>query len=55
MREHRVRPANSTELHELGLAGQRELRQRLESIAFRQADALLFPTTTCGAPLIEDQ
>jgi Asp-tRNA(Asn)/Glu-tRNA(Gln) amidotransferase A subunit family amidase len=32
-----------------------ELRQRLESIAFRQADALLFPTTPCGAPLIENQ
>jgi len=32
-----------------------ELRQRLASIAFRQADALLFPTTPCGAPLIEHQ
>ena len=32
-----------------------ELRQRLESIAFRQADALLFPTTPCAAPLIENQ
>jgi indoleacetamide hydrolase len=32
-----------------------ELRQRFESIAFRQADALLFPTTPCGAPLIENQ
>ena len=35
--------------------GRYELRQRLESIAFRQADALLFPTTPCGAPLIENQ
>ncbi len=32
-----------------------ELRRRLASIVFRQADALLFPTTPCGAPLIENQ
>ena len=35
--------------------GRQELRRRLASIAFRQADALLFPTTPCGAPLIENQ
>lgn len=32
-----------------------ELRRRLASIAFGQADALLFPTTPCGAPRIEKQ
>src|SRR5207253_9620821 len=32
-----------------------ELRRRLASIAFGGADALLFPTTPCGAPLIEKQ
>jgi Asp-tRNA(Asn)/Glu-tRNA(Gln) amidotransferase A subunit family amidase len=36
-------------------ANRHELRRRLASIAFRQADALLFPTTPCGAPLIERQ
>jgi indoleacetamide hydrolase len=35
--------------------GRQELRRRLASIAFRRADALLFPTTPCGAPLIENQ
>lgn len=35
--------------------GRQEVRRRLTSIAFRQADALLFPTTPCGAPLIENQ
>jgi mandelamide amidase len=35
--------------------GRQELGRRLASIAFRQADALLFPTTPCGAPLIESQ
>jgi mandelamide amidase len=32
-----------------------ELRRRLVSIAFGHADALLFPTTPCGAPQIEKQ
>ena len=32
-----------------------ELGRRLASTAFGQADALLFPTTPCGAPLIESQ
>jgi mandelamide amidase len=32
-----------------------ELRRRLESIAFGHADALLFPTTPCGAPEVEKQ
>jgi mandelamide amidase len=32
-----------------------ELRRRLASIAFERADALLFPTTPCGAPQIENQ
>jgi mandelamide amidase len=32
-----------------------ELRRRLASTAFGQADALLFPTTPCGAPQIENQ
>ncbi len=32
-----------------------ELRRRLTSIAFGQADALLFPTTPCAAPRIENQ
>jgi indoleacetamide hydrolase len=36
-------------------ADRRELRRRLESIAFKRADALLFPTTPCAAPRIEDQ
>lgn len=32
-----------------------ELRRRFASVAFGQADALLFPTTPCAAPQIEDQ
>ena len=36
-------------------ADRRELRRRLASIAFGQADALLFPTTPCAAPRIENQ
>jgi indoleacetamide hydrolase len=32
-----------------------ELRGRLATIAFAQADALLFPTTPCAAPSIENQ
>jgi indoleacetamide hydrolase len=32
-----------------------ELRRRLASIAFGRADALLFPTTPCAAPRIENQ
>jgi indoleacetamide hydrolase len=36
-------------------AERRELRRRLESIAFERADALVFPTTPCPAPRIEDQ
>ncbi len=36
-------------------ADRQDLRWRLASIAFEQADALLFPTTPCGAPLIENQ
>jgi Asp-tRNA(Asn)/Glu-tRNA(Gln) amidotransferase A subunit family amidase len=35
--------------------GRQELRRRLASTALRQADALLFPTTPCAAPLIESQ
>jgi indoleacetamide hydrolase len=34
-------------------AHRQELRRRLASIAFGHADALLFPTTPCGAPQIE--
>lgn len=36
-------------------AARQELRRRLASIAFGQADALFFPTTPCGAPQIENQ
>jgi indoleacetamide hydrolase len=36
-------------------AGRTELRLRLSSIAFREAQALIFPTTPCAAPRIEDQ
>lgn len=36
-------------------ADREELRWRLASIAFGQADALLFPTTPCAAPRIENQ
>ena len=36
-------------------ADRQELRRRLASIAFAQADALLFPTTPCAAPRIENQ
>ena len=36
-------------------ANRQELRRRLASIAFGQADALIFPTTPCGAPQIEHQ
>ena len=36
-------------------ADREELRRRLASIAFGQADALLFPTTPCAAPRIENQ
>jgi mandelamide amidase len=36
-------------------ADRQELRQRLASIAFAQADALLFPTTPCAAPRIANQ
>ena len=36
-------------------ADRRELRRRFASIAFGQADALLFPTTPCVAPRIENQ
>jgi indoleacetamide hydrolase len=32
-----------------------ELRRRFASIAFAQADALLFPTTPCAAPRVENQ
>jgi mandelamide amidase len=32
-----------------------ELRRRLATIAFGRADALLFPTTPCAAPRIENQ
>jgi mandelamide amidase len=41
----------------LGALGtdRQELRRRLASVAFAQADALLFPTTPCAAPRIEDQ
>ena len=36
-------------------ADRQELRRRLGAIAFAQADALLFPTTPCAAPRIENQ
>jgi indoleacetamide hydrolase len=36
-------------------ADREELRRRLASMAFGQADALLFPTTPCAAPRIEHQ
>ena len=36
-------------------ADRQELRGRLASIAFGQADALLFPTTPCAAPRTENQ
>jgi mandelamide amidase len=36
-------------------ADRQELRRRFASIAFGQADALLFPTTPCAAPRIENQ
>jgi mandelamide amidase len=36
-------------------ADREELRRRLALIAFGQADALLFPTTPCAAPRIENQ
>ena len=36
-------------------ADRQELRRRLASIAFGQADALLFPTTPSAAPRIENQ
>ncbi len=36
-------------------ADRQELRRGLASIAFGQADALLFPTTPCAAPRIENQ
>lgn len=46
----------SDETYCTALNGNRqELRRRLTSIAFEQADALIFPTTPCGAPQIEDQ
>ena len=32
-----------------------ELRRRFDTIAFASAEALLFPTTPCAAPTIEDQ
>ncbi|WP_444633882.1 amidase family protein [Cupriavidus oxalaticus] len=35
--------------------GRQELSRRLAEIAFGQADALLFPTTPCAAPRIENQ
>ncbi|MDK2659101.1 amidase family protein [Cupriavidus consociatus] len=35
--------------------GRQELSSRLAQIAFGQADALLFPTTPCAAPRIENQ
>jgi len=36
-------------------ADRQELRRRLASIAFGQADVLLLPTTPCAAPRIENQ
>jgi indoleacetamide hydrolase len=36
-------------------ANRRELRRRLAWIVFGRADAMLFPTTPCAAPLVEDQ
>ena len=36
-------------------ADRQELRRRLAAIVFGQADALLFPTTPCAAPRIENQ
>jgi mandelamide amidase len=46
----------SEEKYLAALSGERqELRRRLATMAFGQADALLFPTTPCAAPRIEDQ
>jgi indoleacetamide hydrolase len=36
-------------------ANRQKLRRRLASIAFGRADAMLFPTTLCAAPQIENQ
>jgi indoleacetamide hydrolase len=36
-------------------ANRQELRQRLASIAFSRADAMLLPTTPCAAPRMENQ
>ena len=45
----------SSETYITALADRQELRRRLAFIAFGHADALLFPTTPCGAPRIEKQ
>lgn len=45
----------SDEKYRVALNSRHELRRRLASNAFEQTDALLFPTTPCAAPRIENQ
>ena len=45
----------SSETYCNSLTNRQELRRRLASIAFGHADALLFPTTPCRAPRIDEQ
>jgi len=45
----------SEEKYRVALNSRHELRRRLASSAFERTDALLFPTTPCAAPRIENQ
>jgi indoleacetamide hydrolase len=45
----------SEEKYRAALNSRHELRRRLPSHAFERTDALLFPTTPCAAPRIENQ
>jgi mandelamide amidase len=45
----------SEEKYRVALSSRHELRRRLASSAFERTDALLFPTTPCAAPRIENQ
>ena len=45
----------SDEKYRLALNSRHELRRQLASNAFERADALIFPTTLCAAPRIENQ
>jgi mandelamide amidase len=45
----------SAEKYRVALNSRHELRRRLVSNAFERTDALLFPTTPCAAPRIENQ